>query len=506
MENNYDAIVIGAGNGGLVGALTLCKAGKKVLLIEKHNVPGGCATTFRRGRFEFEASLHQLYSITDNFDGTKGRLREIFEEIGVWDKIEFCTQKEAFNFMAGNINITMPGGHDDFINALIKAAPEEAESIKAYQSLCDRINKEAVGFFDAMAEKKPIDKEHFPVTFEYGNRPALEVLNEFFKSPAARAVYSVLSGYPGVPIEQVHFMGLASMYGRGQGTVYVKGGSQAMSSAIADSITECGGKILYNTMVNKIIVEGNKVRGVITENAEIFNAPQVLCNCSRITTYVDMIDEELVPEDIFDNLRVSVPAGSAFGMFLGLDISAKEAGIKHPVNFISKTPDSKKLRQDVDRNQYDEVSGLVMSCYSMEDPGCCPEGASVIAIMARKTTDFWASLPPEKYYDVKEAYADKCLEFLYQYYPNIRGHIEEAEAFTPLTIMRFIHEPKGAYYAIDLYFKDLIANKLTLDSPINGLYFCGANILFGGYNTSLISGNATARLMLSNDDKGGKIK
>jgi hypothetical protein len=57
----YDCIVIGAGNGGLVGALNLVKNGKKVLLLEKHNVPGGCATTFVRGRFEFDVALHQLY-------------------------------------------------------------------------------------------------------------------------------------------------------------------------------------------------------------------------------------------------------------------------------------------------------------------------------------------------------------------------------------------------------------------------------------------------------------
>ena len=56
----YDAVVIGAGNGGLTGALTLAKAGRKVLLLERHNVPGGCATSFVRGRFEFEVALHQL--------------------------------------------------------------------------------------------------------------------------------------------------------------------------------------------------------------------------------------------------------------------------------------------------------------------------------------------------------------------------------------------------------------------------------------------------------------
>ena len=56
----YDAVVIGAGNGGLAAACRMAKGGKKTLLIERHNMPGGCASSFRRGRFEFETALHEI--------------------------------------------------------------------------------------------------------------------------------------------------------------------------------------------------------------------------------------------------------------------------------------------------------------------------------------------------------------------------------------------------------------------------------------------------------------
>jgi len=57
---DYDVIVIGAGNGGLTASASLAKRGARVLLLERHNLPGGCATSFIRGRFEFEVALHQL--------------------------------------------------------------------------------------------------------------------------------------------------------------------------------------------------------------------------------------------------------------------------------------------------------------------------------------------------------------------------------------------------------------------------------------------------------------
>ncbi len=496
-DSVFDAVVVGAGNGGLTGALTLSKAGKKVLLLERHNIPGGCGTTFRRGRFEFEVALHQLYDISNNYRGEKGFLRRIFEELNVWNKIDFVLQKDAFRLAIPGVGeIVLPGSHDGFVQKLQELAPDSADAIRDYQTLVDKIGEESGLLYESIAQDEPLTREKAPLIFEYGAKTGKEMLDRYFKNPMVKGVYRALFGYLGMPVDRVPFVALAALYARGEGTCYVKGGSQAMSSAIADEFLASGGTIKFNTAVEKILVEDGLVRGVLTDAGDILRADTVLCNANRINVYVDMIDEQHVPESVFADLRVSTPSMSSFGLFIGLNCTPEEAGIKHATSFMAAPLNSPRMRYDVGLRQTQVIPGGYMSCYNIDDPDSSATGTSVLTILSSQMADAWINLPPEKYHDAKMEYAEKLLDFLYQFHPNIRGHIEEMEAFTPLTLMRYINSPGGSIYGVDAYFKDLIANKMQPRSPIKGLYFCGASLLFGGFNTTLTSGYSAAKLIL----------
>jgi prolycopene isomerase len=110
-DDHYDVVIIGGALAGLASALTLANKGKKVLVLEQHNLPGGVATSFVRGGIEIEATLHEMMSI-----GTPEcplKIRKFFDEMGV--DIEWIRVPEAYRLVTPNIDVTVHAGdHGDF--------------------------------------------------------------------------------------------------------------------------------------------------------------------------------------------------------------------------------------------------------------------------------------------------------------------------------------------------------------------------------------------------------
>jgi len=124
LVKKYDLVVVGAGNGGLMAACRASLMGLKTLVIEKHNLPGGCATSFRRGRFEFEATLHE---VSDFGEGpARGLLGHLFDELGI--EVEWLPIPDAFRVIVESekgreLDATVPHGRDKFIAYMECSAP-----------------------------------------------------------------------------------------------------------------------------------------------------------------------------------------------------------------------------------------------------------------------------------------------------------------------------------------------------------------------------------------------
>ena len=136
----YDVVVVGAGNGGLVAGTAIAQAGFKTLILEKHNLPGGCATSFVRGRFEFEPSLHELCDSSDN-EGDMG-VKSIFDRLGV--NVPMLYEKNLLRTIVkgeGGYDVRLRAGYDGFLDSMEEAVPGCRESVKNYLDLMGLLNE-----------------------------------------------------------------------------------------------------------------------------------------------------------------------------------------------------------------------------------------------------------------------------------------------------------------------------------------------------------------------------
>ncbi|MFZ2417084.1 MAG: NAD(P)/FAD-dependent oxidoreductase [Smithellaceae bacterium] len=486
---DYDVVVIGAGNGGLTAAAGLAKRGHKTLLLERHNVPGGCATSFIRGRFEFEVALHQLSGM--GFPEFPGPLRGLLTDLGVMDKIEFIQQPNLYRvFIPGKLDINLKAERAAAIEALIEKFPAEKDGITKFFDLLYAFCTELVGvLFMNDPEATP---EKYPLFFKLALKNAQGTLDEYLKDPALQAAVTIYWSYAGLPPSRLSFMDLAMMIWAYLEFKpwHMKGGSQAMSNAICDAFINFGGDARFNCAAKKIRVENGKISSVITEDGDEISTKFVVSNAGPIPTLIDMVGAENCPSDELKTLNARTVGLSAFTVYMGFDCDPADMGIDKATNFICSTTDAELGHRKM--KSLDGAEFSLMTCYDVDDPDFSPPGACQASLVTLQYAQPWMAVPPSKYYDTKYRFAEKLIDLAEKAFPDLRKHLEEAEPATPLTHMRYLGHPGGSIYGSEHFTRE---TNLFVDSKsaIQGLFFTGAWNGSGGFQPTLQSGASAAR-------------
>jgi phytoene dehydrogenase-like protein len=463
--NEYDVIIIGAGNGGLASAATLVELGKRVLVFEKHNIPGGCGTSFRRGRFEFEVALHQLSSM-----GTPekpGPLREQFRRYGIESEIEWIEIKELFrvNFPDGT-GVSIPADRKACEAYLAEQFPAEKDAISRYFETVYTFADESAKFAEASAKstgepgalKKAVMKLLFPKMYptlaRYGLKSTQEVLDEFFSAPKLQLSLSAYWCFMGMPPERFPWSILAkctNIYMEDK-PFYLRGTSMMMNQAIMESIRRMGGEVRLNLGVKKLLLENGKAVGVVDDNGVEYRAKKIISNISPLATYGALLEPEEVPDSAREYLKPYTVGISAITCFIGLDCTPEEIGFTTSFTLNYESFDANKDFQDAYK-LLPEHDPMVATCYTVDDPEVSPKGTSIITAGTLKYGTEWEKLSPEQYYEMKYEAGRRIVARLEAMYPGFTSHIEEMEIATPLTHMRYLNHPGGAIYG---YEQDLL--------------------------------------------------
>ena len=486
MDVDYDVIVIGAGNGGLAAATTLQRGGMRTLLLERHNVPGGAATSFVRGRFEFEVSLHQLGGM-----GGHGPLRAVLDEMDVTRRVEWIEDNDLCRAVVpGVLDITLPHDWQGVVDAIDSCFPGNRAQLTRFLEL---VRETGLWQLTARVSLHKMKEQlewlsGLPDVRRYALRTFREVLDEFFTDERVKMVLSSYWSYNGQLPSHITFVDMARLL-----ALYIEtkpyqivGGSQALSSAILESFLEAGGEVRLNTTAEKIITRNGAAVGVRLEGGESIGSKLVVSNAPTTTTYTRMLEPEDVPPHVLRNLRSRRMGSSATVLFLGLDATAAELGFTAATSFVSATLDDENVIRG--SHSLEPCPFMIATCYDVQPTGLAPKGGSQVVLASIQYAEPWESLPLEEYARAKTAYAQSQLDLLKCIAPGVRDVIEEAELATPLTFKRYTNQPGGAIYGFDQDATDSwLFHDDDLAPNVPGLICVSNWTTAGGFNSNLVT-------------------
>ena len=497
----YDAVVIGSGTGGLSAALSLATTGKKVLLLEQHNLPGGCESSFVRGRFEFEPSLHELcdYGPADN----PGDVRNLLDGFGVklnWYEVPDCFRVITTGTDGKPLDVTMPTGIDNFKKALCREVPGCEKQVDELFDLFDEV---LAGIAYITASKGHADsnvlKEKYPNMLKTGAYCTKKVFDALKLPQKAQDILSTYWSYLGVDMEHLAFIHYAAMVHKYVSrSAYIPAHtSHQLSTACIERFRELGGDVWFNCRAEKFLFNGDRLCGVQTNLGKV-DCRYVLANINPDFIYGKMMPKELVPEreKKLSAARDGKFGGRMFTAYFCCDKTAEELGITDYSYFLQGTADSAKEYKDIlggiKTNDYS-----IFLCYNITNPEFSPEGTCVCSFTTFGSPVDWNELPQEDYFKFKNQLAKKMLKSLKDKTGiELVGHIEEMEVASPWTFARYLGAPEGAVYGYETSDWDGMMARMQMlgtDYPIKGLRPIGAAGPRGdGYSAAMICGQLMA--------------
>lgn len=462
----FDCIIIGAGMGGLSAGNFLAKYNKKVLILEKHNIPGGLITSFKRKGVQFDLGIESLYELKEG-----QTIPQFMEFWGTTIKTEKNT---------GDICCFIDGErhdfrHDKLRDDFIAAFPNNKEDVNNIFDINEKMYMEMNS--GTGAPKPPYEMNFLefikfginnfikkPTFMRYGMKDASVVLDRLTQNSALRSAIYSKGIFPMV------YMAYAYRFNVIGKDYYPIDGMQAIPDASAHSFEMNGGTIKLNTEVTEILIENGKAIGVKTKNEDCYHAKTIISNVSPHFTY------ELLPENLLqkNSMKQKIENKKVFpsvcALFMSLN-SDYDFGNTSCFSFLSSTN-----YKDNYKNFTPDNCPIEMVVYPKK-PGDINRAAVALLPIPYDYHNNWETGEKrergKEYYKLKKEVTDKVLSRLnFSLGNGFKNSLELIELSTPITFERYTHSKYGSFmgWAID---SKNYGKFLKQKTDVDNLYLCG---------------------------------
>ncbi|MGE5321615.1 MAG: phytoene desaturase family protein [Actinomycetota bacterium] len=507
-KSKYDAIVIGGGHNGLTNAAYLARAGKKVLVLERRHVLGGAAVTeevfpgFKFSVCSYVVSLLRPEIIRDLDLPRHG--------------LEILPLDGTFTPMPNGDYLWRVNDHGKTRREIARHSKLDAEAYeefgKAMQAMC-RFVKPILGMVPP--EPTTLNPRELMKLLFIGRRfqglssddkynqvqlmtmSAVDFLDQWFETDVLKATMSasgIIGTFLGVRSPGTayvllhHYMGEIDGAFRSWG--FARGGTGAISNAIAEAAREAGAEIRTNSPIAQVIVKNSRAVGVALQNGEEFYADVISSSVDPRLTVLKFIEEKQLPAEFLEDVRRYKFRGSSGKVNIALDalpdFKCLPGAGAHLRGAISISPSVEYMEKAYDDAKYGNFSRrpyIDMVIPSLTDPSVAPPGKHVLSCFVQYAP--YKLRPGLNWDEQREAFGNNVVDTISEYAPNLKNIIINKQVLTPLDLEREFGLSEGNIFQGELSLEQLfflrpVPGYAQFRTPIKNLYMCGSATHPGG--------------------------
>ncbi|MCC6589850.1 MAG: NAD(P)/FAD-dependent oxidoreductase [Bryobacterales bacterium] len=504
IADEWDAIVIGSGIGGLAAAVLLARHGrKKVLVLERHYTAGGYTHSFRRPGYEWDVGVHYIGQVGDR----RSAVRAAFDHL-TDAKLDWAAMPDVYDrIIIGDRTYDFVTGEQRWRERMKEYFPNDALAIDRYLEVTRKCVKAEMFYHAEKIVPAPVAAVlGFAMRYPYlrwAGRTTAEVLAGITSNKELMAVLTGQWGDYGLPPGQSSF-GIHSTIAQHyfDGGFYPVGGAGRIVETMTPLIQEGGGAVVVKAEVSQILIEGGRAVGVKMADERRLNAPIVISDAGAVNTFAKLLPEACRE---VEEIRHLPPSMAHLSLYVGANKSARELGLDGTNLWIYPGTDhdanATRWYSDPER----PFPLVFISFPSAKDPTFetrHPGRATVEAItpapyrwFTRWEDTVWKRRG-ESYELFKDMLAQRLMLIVEKHVPTLAGNVQAAELSTPLSTKHFMNHGAGEAYGVASTPERYRLRSLRPRTKWKGVFLTGQDVSSLGVTGAMFGGGICASAIL----------